>query len=157
MSSSGHLGLQKLYHLNRSSPDFHDQLCDVLYGEEYRKCAPNLQGEDLVWLVDYLDEVRRHVSPPHSLLKPAQTLDCLNPSSVASRKCQRELRTICGARGILPTSYTLSSDHLSVSPDPFAAGEYGDLHEGTLDGSKVRIKRVWVYHEGPERATKVRY
>ena len=157
MSSPGPPGLQQLYHLNRSSPDFHDQLSSVIYGEEYQKCAPNLQGEDLMCLVDYLDEVRRHISPSRSQLKLAQTLDFLNPSSTASRKCQRELRTICGARGILPTSYTLSSNHLSVSPDPFAAGGYGDVHEGTLDGLKVCIKRVRAYQEGPQRATKVRY
>ena len=159
MSSPGPPGLQKLYHLDRSSPDFHDQLSNVLYGEEYQKCVldVNLHGEDLVWLVDYLDKVSHHIPPPHSLLKPVQALDCLNPSSTASRKCQRELRTICGARGILPTSYTLSSDHLSISPDPFAAGGYGDVHEGTLDGLKGCIKRVRVYQEGPQRATKVQY
>ena len=157
MSSPGPPVLQKLYHLNRSSQDFRDQLSNVLHGEEYQQCVPNLHGEDLVRFVDYLDEVCRRIPPPHSLLKPAQTLDCLNPSSDASRRCQRELRTICGARGILPTSYTLPSNHLSVSPDPFAAGGYGDVHEGTLDGSKVCIKRVRAYQEGPQRATKVRH
>ena len=157
MSSSGPPGLQKLYHLNRPSPDFHDQLCSVLYGEEYQKCVPNLQGEDLVYLVNYLDEVHRHISPLRSLLKPAQALDYLNPSSYASRKCRRELRTICGARGILPTSYTLSSDLLNISPDPFAAGGYGDVYEGTLDGSRVCVKRVRVYHDGPQRVSKVCY
>ena len=63
--------LQQLHNLNRSSPDFNDQLSNVLYGEEYQECVPNLQGEDLVWLVDYLDEVCRRISPSHPLLKPA--------------------------------------------------------------------------------------
>jgi hypothetical protein len=61
--------LQRLDHLDRSSPDFHDQLCNVLYGEEYVQCVSNLQGNDLVWLVDYLDRVRRRVALSHSLLK----------------------------------------------------------------------------------------
>ena len=63
--------LQQLHHLDRSSPGFNDQLCNVLYGSEYSQCAPNLQGGDLAWLVDYLDKVRRHVTLPCSPLQPA--------------------------------------------------------------------------------------
>ena len=48
------------------SSEFHDQLSNILYGEEYRRCAQDLQGDDLVWLVDYLDKVRRHVTLPFS-------------------------------------------------------------------------------------------
>ena len=62
--------LQQLSRINRSSPGFHDQLSNVLYGREYKRCIPNLQGEDLVWLVDYLDKVSRRIVLPHSLLKP---------------------------------------------------------------------------------------
>ena len=54
--------LQQLRHLDRSSPDFHDQLCVVFYGSEYSQCVLNLEGDDLVWLVDYLDKVRLHVA-----------------------------------------------------------------------------------------------
>ena len=60
--------LQQLHRLNRSSPDFHDQLSNVLYGEEYKQWVANLQGDDLIWLVDYLDKVRRCVPLPHSSL-----------------------------------------------------------------------------------------
>ena len=63
--------LQQLDRLNRSSPDFHDQLYNVLYGQEYKQCVPNLQGEDLVWLVNYLDKVRRRVALSRSPLMPA--------------------------------------------------------------------------------------
>jgi len=59
--------LQGLRHLNRSSPDFHDQLSRVLYGEEYQQWVQNLQGDDLMGLLDYLDKVRRHVAPPLSV------------------------------------------------------------------------------------------
>ena len=71
MSSPSSPTLQQLHHLNRSSPDFYDQICNVLYGEEYVRCIPNIQGGDLVWLVDYLDKVRRRVALPHSPLKSA--------------------------------------------------------------------------------------
>ena len=62
---------QQLHHLDKSSPDFHDQLCNVFYGSKYSKCVPDLQGDDLVWLVDYLDKVCRCVTLLHSPLKPA--------------------------------------------------------------------------------------
>ena len=51
--------LQQLRCLDRSSSEFPDQVSNILYGEEYRQCIPNLQSGDLVWFVDYLDEVRR--------------------------------------------------------------------------------------------------
>ena len=66
MSSPTSAALQRLHHLDRSSPNFQDQLCDALYGEEYTQCVPNLQGDDLVWLVDYLDKVLPRVTFPHS-------------------------------------------------------------------------------------------
>jgi len=62
--------LERLRRLKRSSPDFHDQVCNVLYEEEYQKCVPNLQGDDSTWLVEYLDKVRRYIALPHP---PAQT------------------------------------------------------------------------------------
>ena len=64
MSSPNTPALQLLHSLDRSSSKFHDQLGNILYGEEYQRCASNLQGDDLVWLVDYLDEVRRRISLP---------------------------------------------------------------------------------------------
>ena len=63
MSSPSPPVLQQLDRLNRSSSRFQDQLRDVLCGEEYTRCVPNLQGDGLVWLVDYLDNVRRWVAP----------------------------------------------------------------------------------------------
>jgi len=153
MRSPSPRALQKLHHLSRS---FHDQLSDILYGEEYQKCVSELQGDDLVWLVEYLDKVRHHVALPHSPLRPAQVLDGLDPSSAASRKCLRELRSICGIKGILPISYTLSSHLLNIGPEPFASGGFGDIYNGTLDGSRVCIKRVRAYaKDGQQKAIKV--
>jgi hypothetical protein len=156
MSSPSAPALQRLHHLDKSLSGFHDQLSSILYGEEYQQCVPNLQGDDLVWIVDYLDNVRRHVAIPHSSLKPMQVLDDLDPSGPAFRKCLRELRSVCGDRAILPTSYVRSSHLLGIGPDPFASGGYGDVYEGSLDGSRVCIKRVRVYtRDSPEKAIKV--
>ena len=49
--------LQTLRDLDRTSPDFHNQLTDFLRGNEYRDVASSLQGEDLIWFVNYLDNV----------------------------------------------------------------------------------------------------
>ncbi|KAF9644879.1 kinase-like protein [Thelephora ganbajun] len=139
MLSPSHPVLQKLYSLDRSLSGFHNQLSNVLYGEEYTRCVANLQGDDLVWLVDYLDNV----------------LDDLTPFSPAFRKCLRGLRSICKTRAILPTSYTLSADLLRVDSDPFASGGFGDVYHGTFNGSRVCVKRVRVYlKEDPKKAAK---
>ena len=63
---------QQFHHLDTSSPDFDRQLHNVLYGKEYEQCIPNLKEDDLVWLANYLDEVRRRiVFQVHSAFKPA--------------------------------------------------------------------------------------
>ena len=56
--------LQQLDRLDRSSPEFQDQLYTILRGEEYSQCARDLQGDDLVWIVDYLDKVCHCVALP---------------------------------------------------------------------------------------------
>ena len=156
--TSLHDPLQRLRHLDRSSSEFHEQLYNILYGEGYTHCVPNLQNDDLVWLIDYLDEVRCHATLPHSLLKPAQALDALDPASPAFQRCLRELRKICGTRMILPTSCTLSSSLLETDRQPLASGSSGDIYEGTLNGSSVYVKRLRMYSkEGPKKATKVHH
>jgi len=62
--------LLQLRHLDKSSPKFNDELTGLLRGEEYRKDVSNLQGDDLVWLVDFLDTVRSHIALPWSPLNP---------------------------------------------------------------------------------------
>ena len=148
--------LQRLDRLNRSSFEFHDQLCNVLYGEEYMQSVPKLQNDDLVWLVDYLDKVRCCAVLTNPSLRPAQTLGSLNPSGPSFRKCLRELRKICGTKMILPISYILSSPLLNIDRQLSVSGGFSDIYKGSLDGSTVCVKRIRVYsQEGPERVTKV--
>ena len=49
--------LQQLHDLDRASPQFYEQLNNILHGEEYRDAFPNLQSDELAWLVEYLDGV----------------------------------------------------------------------------------------------------
>jgi hypothetical protein len=58
---------------------------------------------------------------------------------------------------MLPTSYTISS-HLTINPEPFASGGYGDVYQGSLNGLRVCIKRVRVYtKDDPKKAERVRF
>lgn len=59
--------LERLLRLEGSSPDFHDQISNILSGEEYKSWVQVIDSRDLVrQLVDYLDKVRHHpsFSPP---------------------------------------------------------------------------------------------
>jgi len=65
---STHNVLKQLHGLNRTSSQFHKRLSDLLHSERYRSAVPNLQGEDLAWLVDYLDSVSLQSISPKSVL-----------------------------------------------------------------------------------------
>ena len=71
-TSPSHPVLQKLNNLDKSSSEFHVRLNNVLYAEEYIQCVTNVQGNNLAWLIDFLDNVGcvvclRH--RPHSSLR----------------------------------------------------------------------------------------
>ena len=55
-----HDPFQQLHDLDRSSPEFHEQLSNFFCGEAYRSVFSDLGGEDLAWLVEYLDSVSLH-------------------------------------------------------------------------------------------------
>ena len=59
MAMSSSPALQKLRFPDTSLPDFHNQLSRILSGSEYAQRKTGLKPNDLKWLVDYLDEVRR--------------------------------------------------------------------------------------------------
>ena len=61
--------LQPLHDLDRTSPQFHELLLDFLRGNEYQTSVPTLQGENLAWLVEYLDSVSVQTTSPHSALR----------------------------------------------------------------------------------------
>ena len=67
MASPSSPALQRLNGFDRASPDFQNQLSNVLRGEEYIQYVQNLEGNDLAWLVDYLGEVRYYVVPLRSV------------------------------------------------------------------------------------------
>ena len=93
MSSPHSTTLRQLRHLDESSPNFHDQLTSVLSGEEYEQSVPNLRNNDLVFLVDYLDKVRRHVALPALCLSQYRPLIFSIPQVPDSRNVYASLET----------------------------------------------------------------
>jgi len=58
--------LKQLRGFDRTSPQFHKRLSTFLRSEGYRSIVPSLQGEDLAWLVEYLDSVSLQTISPKS-------------------------------------------------------------------------------------------
>jgi hypothetical protein len=59
--------LKRFARLDGSSQDFPKRLCDLLCGDDYTKRVPGLQGDDLMWLVEYLDQLLHRIT----LLRPS--------------------------------------------------------------------------------------
>ena len=55
-----HDAFHQLHGLDRTSPQFHEQLSNFFSGDVYRSVFPDLEGEDLAWLVECLDSVSLH-------------------------------------------------------------------------------------------------
>ena len=53
--------LQQLHELDKTSPRFHEQLCDFLRGDAYRDGLQNLPSEDSVSLIEYLNCVSLYI------------------------------------------------------------------------------------------------
>ena len=63
---------------------------------------------------------------------------------------------MCGICQTLPKSYALPSVHIGAGGPPVVRGYYGDVHVGSLDGSKIRVKRLFTSLDGPgQKITKV--
>ena len=144
MAPLSSLTLEELLHFEVSSPDFPQQLENALREQDCEQYALNLGANDLIRLVDYLDKVRRHIPRYRHPLKPPQALDALGPTSPGFRVCSRRLGLICGTRTVLPTSYTSPSSLLSVARGCSVPGGHGEVHQGNLGGSMVRVKRMRV-------------
>jgi len=56
--------LKQLRGFDRTSSQFHKHLSSFLRSEGYRSAVPNLQGEDLAWLVEYLESVSLQTISP---------------------------------------------------------------------------------------------
>lgn len=132
--------LQTLLQLDRSLPDFPDQLCAVLDGMRFYDYIASLEPDGLLELVEYLDEVRSLLQTRAQLLNTSQALGDLDHTTAAFRGTLRKLQAVCASRSVLPSSHVLSNDQLNVDNEPFASGGYSSVYKGTLSGLDVCVK-----------------
>ena len=52
-----HDPFEQLRNLDKTSPQFHEQLNNFLHGDVCQSVLSGLESEDLVWFVEYLDGV----------------------------------------------------------------------------------------------------
>ena len=69
--------------------------------------------------------------------------------------CLHELKRVCGIHRTLPQSYTLPGILLEIDGQPIVRGYYGDVHLGFLNGSKVRVKRLFTSDGAAQDSAKV--
>ena len=114
------LALQRLDSLDKSSPDFQDQLNDLLHENEYQECVPTLQGDELMWLVDYLDEVRHRVALPtlRSSCRRLSTSSALPIWLPQSYYMNSETYAATGRYSQRRTTFRLISTPIPAQPSP---------------------------------------
>lgn len=88
-------------------------------------------------------------------IEQAQVLGTIDPSNPAFQEYLCELRSISGATGILPTSYTITGDLLKVDPEPFSSRGYGDVYEGILSDLRICVKRIRLCEDNHKQIVKV--
>lgn len=79
----------------------------------------------------------------------------LDPTHPMFSSCFAELRGICRTREVLPKICAISDALLSTDDVPFASGGFTNMHEGSLNGSKVCVEKVRMYLEVDPRKAKV--
>lgn len=52
----------------------------------------------------------------------------------------KHLQLLCGASGVLPTSFTLADDLDNIEARSFASGGFADLYRATHKGKRVVVK-----------------
>ena len=86
-----------------------------------------------------------------------QVLDTSDPTSLVFRTCLHELKRICGIRRTLPRSHTPLGFLLEIDRKPATRGYYGSVYTGSLGGSKVRVKRLYMSPDETGQDPKVRH
>ena len=146
--------LQRLYSLDASSPEFLRLLhCLIQYDEEERY-STNLEGPEVMRLVDFLDKVRAIPSTLHrSRDRPLQALDMLPINNDVARECLKKLHAICADRGAFPSSHILSSE--LVRTETYVINTSGGYQRGTYRGKKVDI--ISLDRRGPRKKVRTQY
>ena len=113
--------LQELDRLDKSSSDFDAKFHNILYGKEYALNEKNFEKDDLVWLIDYLDEVRRDIAALfRSPLKPHRLsiVPVFPPQLLGSAFASSEAYVAPGQYSRRRTPSSLNFSKLTPYPSP---------------------------------------
>ena len=110
--------LRRLSDLDETSPQFLNQLSEFLRGNECRNAVPNLQNEDLVWLVEYLDSVGLQITFPLC----AQPQGRFSPVIQTSRTSHFRNPYMNSEEYVAPTGFYRNLAHFQTRPRTFASG-----------------------------------
>ena len=133
--------LRHLYSLDTSSPDFSRYLYHLIQSDGEDHYLLDLQGSDLIRLVDFLDKVRVPPSASLQLTEQAsQALTIIPTADDVSRLCLHKLQAICSHHGILPSSHIISGGLTKLGDYPVASGGFAEVWEGMYKKTKVCIK-----------------
>lgn len=139
--------LQPLRDLDRTSHQFHRKLSILLNGNACQGVISSLEGEDLAWLVEYLDDVSPYAIFLNLRFTSTQVLTSISdPSSLEYKEFLRELGRICGLKQLLPKSCVRSDSPLNVRL-PFAPG-------GTFDRSRLWVRPLRIHPNGDQQKAK---
>ena len=73
MSPPSSQALQELDRLDQPPSDFDDKLYNILYEQEYALHEESFEKDDLIWFIDYLDEVCPYIGHPRPFPLAGQT------------------------------------------------------------------------------------
>ena len=133
--------LQHLYSLGTSSPHLSRYLDHLIKSDGEDHYLLNLEGSDLIRLVDFLDKVRVPPSASVQLTEQAsQALTIVPVTDDVSRLCLHKLQAICSHRGILPSSHIIVGGLTKLGDYAVASGACGEVWEGVYNNTKVCIK-----------------
>ena len=136
---------QRLFKLDGSSPQFPEQLGELLQYEEWAEHLQPLPEGELVELIDYLDSVSFISTPTEFCLSSLQILDGLDRMSSPFRDGLRVLRRVCSSRAILPTTYGMPGKFSLSAAVPVASGGFSDVYKESFGGADVCIKQLRRY------------
>ena len=123
------------------------QALKLFLEDEERQVLKKLRGSAAAEVADYLDEVLKpilitFISNCGQLTSLQLIMMKLHGNPEFRRRTMRVLRSLCGAWGVLPASYTLHGEVEITDNRPWTHGGFSEVWRGTWRCEKVAVKVI---------------